>query len=72
MKYITENGYEIVDTLSGVDVYDSDGCYVCNLQGVHISEFMDENENVDDSRLDSMIDMEMEAICFIEDQANYI
>jgi hypothetical protein len=72
MRHITESGYEVVDTLSGMDVYDEHGDYVCNLLGVHVSEFMDEEENIDDSRLDSMIDNELEVEAFIDDQVNYM
>jgi hypothetical protein len=41
------------------------------MKGVHLSEFMDENENFNDDRLDAMIETEMEAVEFLNDQADY-
>jgi hypothetical protein len=72
MEYITESGYKVVDTLSGLDVYDEAGNYVIAIQGVHVSEFMDENENIDDDRLDAVIETELEVDNFIQDQAAYM
>ena len=72
MEHITESGYKVVDTLSGLDVYDEAGNYVIAIQGVHVSEFMDENENIDDDRLDAVIETELEADNFIQDQADYM
>ena len=72
MEHITESGYKVVDTLSGLDVYDEAGNYVIAIQGVHVSEFMDENENIDDDRLDAVIETELEADNFIQDQAAYM
>ena len=72
MEHITESGYKVVDTLSGLDVYDEAGNYVIAIQGVHVSEFMDENENIDDDRLDAVIETELEVDNFIQDQADYM
>lgn len=72
MEHITESGYKVVDTLSGLDVYDEAGNYVIAIQGVHVSEFMDENENIDDDRLDAVIETELEVDNFIQDQAAYM
>lgn len=72
MEHITESGYKVVDTLSGLDVYDEAGNYVIAIQGVHVSEFMDENENIDDDRLDAVIENEIEVDNFIQDQAAYM
>lgn len=72
MEHITESGYKVVDTLSGLDVYDEAGNYVIAIQGIHVSEFMDENENIDDDRLDAVIETELEAYNFIQDQADYM
>ena len=72
MEHTTESGYKVVDTLSGLDVYDEAGNYVIAIQGVHVSEFMDENENIDDDRLDAVIETEIEVDNFIQDQAAYM
>jgi len=72
MEHITESGYKVVDTLSGLDVYDEAGNYVIAIQGVHVSEFMDENENIDDDRLEAVIENEIEVDNFIQDQAAYM
>ena len=72
MEHVTEMGYKAIDTLSGMDLYDDCGNYVTSMKGVHLSEFMDENENFNDDRLDAMIETEMEAVEFLNDQANYM
>lgn len=72
MEHVTWSGYKAIDTLSGLDVYDEDGSYVCAIQGVHVSEFMDEDGNIDSDRLDSVIETEIEVDNFIQDQAAYM
>lgn len=72
MEHVTESGYKAIDTISGMDLYDDCGSYITSMKGVHLSEFMDENENFNDDRLDAMIETEMEAVDFINDQAEYM
>ena len=72
MEHVTEMGYKAIDTLSGMDLYDDCGNYVTSMKGVHLSEFMDENENFNDDRLDAMIETEMEVVDFLNDQADYM
>ena len=72
MEHTTELGYKAIDTLSGMDIYDDSDIYICNLRGVHVSDFMDENENIDNDRLDAVIETEMEAVDFLNDQADYM
>lgn len=72
MKHTTELGYKAIDTLSGMDIYDDSDKYICNLKGVHVSDFMDENKNIDNDRLDAVIETEMEAVDFLNDQADYM
>ena len=72
MEHITELGYKAVDTISGMDLYDDCGSYITSMKGLHISDFMDENENIDDDRLEAMIETEMEAVDFLNDQADYL
>jgi hypothetical protein len=42
------------------------------MKGLHLSDFMDEAENIDDDRLEDMIETEMEAVDFLNDQADYL
>ena len=72
MEHITELGYKAVDTISGMDLYDDCGSYITSMKGIHISDFMDENENIDNDRLEAMIETEMEAVDFLNDQAAYM
>jgi hypothetical protein len=71
MEHTTDLGYKAIDTLSGMDLYDECGDYITNMKGVHLSEFMDEKGNIDDDRLDAMIETEQEAVEFLNDQADY-
>ena len=72
MEHITEDGYKVVDTLSGVDVYNANDDFTCAIRGVHISEFMDEYETVNDERLDAMIEEELEIEEFLDEQGGYL
>ena len=72
MEHITELGYKAIDTISGMDLYDDCGNYITSMKGLHLSDFMDEAENIDDGRLDAMIETEMEAVDFLNDQADYM
>lgn len=72
MEHITELGYKAIDTISGMDLYDDCGNYITSMKGVHLSDFMDEAENIDDERLDAVIETELEVDNFIQDQADYM
>ena len=72
MEHITEDGYKVVDTLSGVDVYNANDDLTCSIRGIHISEFMDENDNVNDERLNAMIEEELEIEEFLDEQGGYL
>ena len=72
MEHITELGYKAIDTISGMDLYDDCGNYITSMKGLHLSDFMDEAENIDDDRLDAMIETEMQAVDFLNDQADYM
>lgn len=72
MEHTTELGYKAVDTISGMDLYDDCGNYITSMKGVHLSDFMDEAENIDDERLDAVIETEIEVDNFIQDQAAYM
>lgn len=72
MEYTTEfDGYTARDTISGIDVSDSNGSYVCELSGVHLSDFMDEDENIDEEKLEQAINEEMDIEATIADQHEY-
>jgi hypothetical protein len=70
MKYTTELGYVVTDTLSGADVYVDDNL-VCELP-CHLSHFEDDNGNIDDDKLEGLIQDTIEVDTFLDDQANYM
>lgn len=71
MEHITENGYKAVDTLGGIDIYDEYGDYVCELPAVSLYGFMDENDDIDEEKLEEAIHSELEVEGFLKDQAEY-
>ena len=48
MEYTTESGYTVKDTTSGIDVEDWNGCHVCELTGINLTSFLDEDDNIDE------------------------
>ena len=71
MEHITESGYTVRDTTSGIDVEDWNGCYVCELTGINLRSFLDEDDNIDDERLEQAIDDEMEIEAIIANQTEF-
>ena len=70
LTYETESGYLAKETLSGIDIYDSDS-FICELAGRKLDDYMDENENIDDNALDDDISMQLQVDDFIEYQQEY-
>ena len=71
MEYTTENGYTVRDTTSGIDVEDWNGCHVCELTGITLYSFLDEDDNIDEEKLEQAIDDEMETEAIIADQTEF-
>lgn len=64
MEHVTDfENYKVVETTSGLDVYDSNDEYLCELGGKTLANFtyMDENdeEYIDDVALEDAIEEEL-------------
>ena len=71
MEYKSETGYIATDTLSGIDIYDADGNFVVELQGLSLSRFEDEDGNINDNQLEEEIRNTLDAQEFLDYQAEY-
>lgn len=70
MKHITGMGYEAIETLSGVEIYDGDA-FICTLPGT-LSKFEGEDGEIDDDALEDAIDNQVEIEKFLDDQSAYM
>ena len=70
MKHTTEfEGYEVVETTCGLDVYDGEGNFLCELGGKTLANFTYTDENneefIDDVALEDAIDEELDIEDFL-------
>ena len=65
MRHVTESGYTVVETTSGIDVYDEEE-FVCELSGRTLSQFK-YNGKVNDDKLEDAIKEELEVEKIIND-----
>ena len=70
MRYITEFGYIVQNTLSGADVYDENENLVCQLSH-NLSHFEDDNGTINDGDLEDAIKDEIEVEEFLDYQSGY-
>lgn len=71
MVYTSETGYVATETISGIDIHDENGSFICELQGLTLSRFEDENGNIDDDQLEQEIRDTLDAQEFMDYQAGY-
>jgi hypothetical protein len=71
MVHTSETGYVATDTLSGIDIQDENGSFICELQGLSLSRFEDENGNIDDDQLEQEIRDTLDAQEFLDYQGAY-
>lgn len=69
--YETELGYQVRETINGLDVYE-DGQIVCELSGKCLNDYRvevgDEDTDIDDDKLEAAIKEQIEVQDFIDDQ----
>ena len=69
--YETELGYQVRETINGLDVYE-DGQIVCELSGKRLNDYRvevgDEDTDIDDDKLEAAIKEQIEVQDFIDDQ----
>jgi len=62
MEYITKNlGYKVIEVSGGLDVYDTDNQFQCELSGYVLSDF-DCNGVTDNDKLEAEIIYEIDAL----------
>ena len=69
--FISETGYKAKETLGGIDIYDSEDNFVCELAGLTLSRFEDEDGNISSEQLEDEITAELDAQSFIDYQTEY-
>lgn len=69
--YISETGYEAKERLGGIDIYDSNGDYICALEGLTLDHFRDENDNISDEQLEDEIRATLDVEEFLDYQSEY-
>lgn len=71
--YETPMGYVVRETTSGLDVYTDTKMehYVCELGGVSLDNFRDDNDDVDDDKLEDAINEQIEVEDIIAMNADY-
>jgi hypothetical protein len=65
--YETELGYIVKETISGLDVTE-DGEFVCELYGKTLDSYRDENDDIDDDKLESDIKETIEVADFLANE----
>jgi len=60
MEYKISDSYVVKEQPDGLDIYDEDGFY-CELTGMTLHDFMDEEGDISDEKLIDAINEEMEA-----------
>lgn len=68
--YETESGYEVVETLSGLEVYEN-GQYVCQIGCETLDRYRDENMDINDDALEADIRSAIETEEFLAYQQEY-
>lgn len=68
--YVTEWGYIVRETLSGLEVTEDDKV-ICTLDGKTLENYRDEDENIDDEALEADIREVEEAEDFLAYQKEY-
>ena len=68
--YVTEWGYIVKETLSGLEVTEDDKV-ICTLDGKTLENYRDEDENIDDEALEADIREVEEAEDFLAYQKEY-
>lgn len=68
--YQTQLGYIARETLSGLEVYE-DGKVVCLIENTTLDSYRDENENIDDDKLEDDIKELCEVQEFLDYQKEY-
>ena len=68
--YVTEWGYIVKETLSGLEVTEDDKV-ICTLDGKTLENYRDEDENIDDDALEADIREVEEAEDFLAYQKEY-
>jgi hypothetical protein len=71
MEYQSETGYVATDTLSGIDIHDDSGNFICELQGLTLSRFEDENGDINSDQLEEEIRDTLDAQEFLDYQSEY-
>jgi hypothetical protein len=69
--FISDTGYKAKETLGGIDIYDSEDNFVCELAGLTLSRFEDEDGNISSEQLESEITSVLDAQSFIDYQTEY-
>ena len=69
MEYVTENGYEVRETIGGLEVSEY-GNVICTLDGMTLSDYA-EDEVIDDEALEADIEDMAETESFIDYQREY-
>lgn len=65
MEYITPLGYIIKETMFGLDIYDEEEIYLCELHGKTIADFT-YDEKVDVGKLENEIKVQLDAEKFLQ------
>ena len=65
--YETELGYIVRETITGLDVTE-DGEFVCELYGKTLDSYRDENDDIDDDKLESDITETVEVADFLANE----
>ena len=71
MKYELINSidsYVATDTTAGIDITDKDGNFICELNGMGLSYFENENGDIDEDRLESVIRNQIAVEEFLDNQ----
>lgn len=68
--YETESGYEVTETLSGLEVYDC-GKHVCDIDCKTFNDYLDEDDIIDDERLEADIKEAIDVQDFLDYQSEY-
>lgn len=71
MTHTTEwKGYEVIETIGGLDVYDDTGDFACQLNGMSLADYTYDGK-ISDAELEQAIDDEIETENFIDYQKEY-
>ena len=71
MEHVTELGYLVKETISGLDVYDDHGDFVCEISRATLGNFTYDGK-VDDDKLEQAIKDQIEVEEFIDEQGAWM